>query len=107
MGRLTLLRPRIVPAPMVRAALPEKVADSFYNSPEWKELRAACFRRDRFTCVAPGCSRAACVADHIVPRKLGGPDALGNLRSLCRPHDNQVKELPDGTRRNGGKLDPL
>jgi 5-methylcytosine-specific restriction endonuclease McrA len=44
------------------------------------------------------------VADHIIRRRDGGADALGNLRSLCRAHDNSVKEAADGRRRGGGRL---
>jgi len=81
------------------AKAPPKEADPFYLSPEWKALRMACLTRDRFRCTAPGCDRPAIVADHIVSRKAGGRDELGNLRSLCRTHDNRWREGPDGVRR--------
>ena len=73
--------------------------EPFYASPEWKALRMACLTRDRFRCTAPGCDRPAIVADHIVSRKAGGADALDNLRSLCRTHDNRWKEDAAGLRR--------
>jgi hypothetical protein len=45
------------------------------------------------------------VVDHIVSRpfsfSMTTADRLDNLRSLCRDHDNQVKELA-GARRRGG-----
>ncbi len=79
-----------------------KRADSFYFTKEWKELRRACLERDGFRCVTPGCGRPASVADHIVSRRAGGPDRLGNLRSLCPICDNRIREGRNGRRRNGG-----
>lgn len=79
------------------------MSDPFYRSAEWRRLRAECLRRDGYRCAVPGCQEPAVVADHIVSRRSGGVDALGNLRSLCRRHDNQVKERPDGKRPHGGK----
>ena len=49
-------------------------------------------------------SSRAVVVDHIVSPRNGGEDALSNLRSLCRLHDNRVKENALGDRRSGGKL---
>ena len=55
---------------------------------------------DGHRCVVVGCGNAAVVVDHIVARAAGGADALHNLRSLCRLHDNQARERADGTRKN-------
>jgi 5-methylcytosine-specific restriction endonuclease McrA len=77
----------------------KKVADPYYSAPSWRELRASCLARDNHTCVVEGCGQRAIVADHIVSRRAGGADALHNLRSLCRLHDNQARERNDGTRR--------
>jgi 5-methylcytosine-specific restriction endonuclease McrA len=68
----------------------------------WLRLRAAALARDGYRCTAPGCGERAVTVDHIVSRRRGGPDVLGNVRSLCRAHDNQVKEAADGRRRSGG-----
>lgn len=83
---------------------PPKAADAFYFSAEWKALRAACFKRDGHRCVM--CGEPAVVADHVIGRRKwlaeglpGSPDTLGNLRSLCRTHDNRFKEGADGERR--------
>lgn len=81
-----------------------KRVDPYYLSPEWRSLRGSALRRDGGRCVVPGCGKAAVVVDHIVSRRAGGPDTLANLRSLCRDHDQQVKEAADGRRRNGGRL---
>lgn len=76
------------------------MTDPFYLSPFWRRLRAAALRRDGNRCIV--CGARAVVVDHVVSRRRGGPDALNNLRSLCRAHDQQVKERPDGWRKNGG-----
>lgn len=79
-------------------------ANGYYQSPQWRRLRAARLKIDRRTCVVPGCGKTAVVVDHIIRRKDGGADTIANTRSLCREHDNQVKERPNGRRANAGKL---
>ena len=74
----------------------------YYRTPDWLKLRAAALKRDAYRCVVPGCGQRARVVDHVVSRNAGGADALPNLRSLCRYHDNALKERPDGTRRRNG-----
>lgn len=79
--------------------------DPFYSSPTWRALRTARLRMDRGYCVVPGCGARATIVDHITPRYLGGGDALSNLRSLCKVHDNQIKERPGRSERgNDGQL---
>jgi 5-methylcytosine-specific restriction protein A len=78
--------------------------DSFYASPFWRALRKQALERDRYQCSAPGCTRKATIVDHIVSRRLGGADALSNLRSLCVACDNRIKEDANGVRRRGGSL---
>jgi 5-methylcytosine-specific restriction endonuclease McrA len=75
---------------------------SYYRTPEWRRLRQAALDRDLHTCTVPGCGDRAVVVDHIVSRTRGGADVLENLRSLCREHDNQIKEDAAGVRRRGG-----
>ncbi len=81
-----------------------KRADPYYKTRAWQLLRKAALRRDLYTCVVPGCEQPACVVDHILSRRAGGADRLDNLRSLCRDHDNAVKEKRTGERANAGKL---
>lgn len=83
------------------AAVPPRVADGFYQSPEWKVLRQRCLERARYQCelALPGCDGHAVIADHIVSRKAGGADDLANLRAVCRSCDNRVKEDHTGRRR--------
>src|SRR5690349_16605910 len=78
--------------------------DPYYRTPEWRTLRAAALERDRHTCTVAGCRARATHVDHIVSRRDGGPDVLSNLRSLCKPHDQQVMQGPSGKRRSGGRL---
>jgi len=83
------------------------MTDPFYKSDLWKQLRAAVIRRSRGICEVAGCGARGVVVDHIVARRAGGADAIGNLRHLCRRHDNEIKERPDGTRPNGGSFKPI
>lgn len=68
--------------------IPKKVADPFYNSPEWRKVRAYILERDGYRCTIPGCRSTGRVwVDHIVEIKDGGErlDPL-NLRTVCHPH---------------------
>jgi 5-methylcytosine-specific restriction endonuclease McrA len=82
----------------------------YYYTAHWRALRAACLARDRYQCAVAGCPERAVVADHIRARPSGlvAPcvlDNLDNLRSLCRRHDSQVKEIRSGgARRRDGEL---
>lgn len=78
--------------------------DPFYRSIKWWRLRAVRLRMDDYRCVVPACGATATRVDHIVSRRMGGSDALDNLRSLCTTHDNQIKEDANGIRRTDGKL---
>lgn len=77
--------------------------DPYYDTAEWRALRAAVRERCGGICEVPGCYGRMAVADHIVARKAGGADALSNLRGLCKLHDNQVMQR-DGHRKRGGKF---
>jgi 5-methylcytosine-specific restriction enzyme A len=81
----------------------------FYQSEEWRSLRIQALRRDGYRCTVPGCeSTSHLTVDHIVTRPnshtITPADTLGNLRTLCRIHDCQIKELPSGKRRRDGTL---
>src|SRR3954471_20014889 len=98
---LRMLRPKVSTLNTSVARLPPKEADPFYSTPEWRATRQRVFRRDGYCCVIPGCGRRAVVCDHVVTRRDGGTDDDGNLRSLCRDHDNLFKEDHLGSRRGG------
>jgi 5-methylcytosine-specific restriction endonuclease McrA len=91
-------RPKQFKPPQWRPPAP-KVADPFYSSKPWRDLRAKRLALDRYVCAVEGCKQRAIVADHIVARAQGGADSIANLRSLCRLHDNQARERSDGSRR--------
>lgn len=55
-------------------------------------------------CVVKGCGRSAVVVDHVDRNKPKLACTINDLRSLCRPHDNMVKENAKGERRSGGTL---
>lgn len=79
----------------------------YYASPHWQALRRQALARDSGRCVTPSCCAPAVIVDHIQtrPAHAKGPtklDVLGNLRSLCRACDNQVKERRGGRRANRG-----
>jgi 5-methylcytosine-specific restriction protein A len=78
-----------------------------YQTKRWRWLRAERLLLDAFTCTVPGCGAPAVVVDHIVSPRNGGADTLENTRSLCRHHDNQIKENAAGKRRRGGTLTAL
>ena len=83
---LPTLQPRIGVASLRTAALPPKVADPFYSSPEWIALRDRVRREAGGRCQAPGCERVErrMFVDHIVELKDGGaPLDRGNLQLLC------------------------
>ncbi|MFZ0458229.1 MAG: HNH endonuclease signature motif containing protein [Rhodoplanes sp.] len=80
------------------------MTNPYYRTPEWRVLRATRLRLDGYRCAVPGCPVRASVVDHIVARRRGGGDVLGNLRSLCDAHDRMLKERPDGRRANGGLI---
>jgi 5-methylcytosine-specific restriction endonuclease McrA len=71
----------------------------YYFSKEWKELSRQAMERDGYMCTVPGCGKRAKVPDHIVPRRWGGADTLGNIRCLCDDHDRKFKERPNGSRK--------
>lgn len=66
----------------------EKVADPFYQSPEWRAVRDYVLKRDDNRCTIPGCRHVGRVwVDHIVEIQDGG-DRLdpSNCQTLCQPH---------------------
>lgn len=103
---LRTLRPQLGTPDRSVAKLPPKAADPFYKTTNWAKLRQAVFDRDGPMCAVPTCKCRAVVVDHIVSRRNGGTDDVGNLRGLCAAHDARVKEDATGARRNGGRFEP-
>jgi len=57
------------------------IVDPFYDSPEWRQLRKKVLDRDGHECQY--CGAKATQADHVIPRKKGGADAMKNLVAAC------------------------
>ena len=55
--------------------------DPYYDTPEWRDLRMRVCQRDKHLCQY--CGDRGFQADHIVPRKRGGPDTMKNLVCCC------------------------
>ena len=55
--------------------------DPYYRSEAWRKLRGQVLMRDGCSCRY--CGAEARMADHVVPRKRGGADALDNLVACC------------------------
>lgn len=78
----------------------DPVATQYYHSRGWKQLSQECKRRAQGLCQlcrAQGIYRAGSEADHIVPRRKGGQDALDNLQWLCR-ECHGAKSTAEGSR---------
>lgn len=63
----------------------------FYRSKQWKELSAACLKRDGNRCTykvqGVRCEQTSRLqAHHIIPRSKNGADALFNLTTRCECH---------------------
>ena len=89
---LPTLRPRIGLANLRTAALPPKIAEPFYSSPEWIALRNRVRREAGGRCQAEGCGRAErrMFVDHIVELKDGGaPLERSNVWLLCGAHHSK------------------
>jgi 5-methylcytosine-specific restriction endonuclease McrA len=61
--------------------------DPFYYSPQWKALHDAVLARDHGICRY--CGEKGVQADHVIPRRKGGPDTLNNLVCCC-PRCNKL-----------------
>lgn len=89
MARLKTIGSRVASvAP--RASPPQKVADPFYLSTEWREFARAVKTARGFVCENPDCRRdcrhapRGLIADHVVERKDGGADFdVMNVMLLC------------------------
>ena len=59
------------------------------------------------TCQVKGCTTAAKIAHHIVPKTEGGTDDLSNLMAVCQRHHNALTAAESGPRlRRAGRVDP-
>ncbi|WIG60449.1 MAG: HNH endonuclease family protein [Ktedonobacterales bacterium] len=63
----------------------------------WRELRAAVFARDNYTCQYCGAHGVSLQCDHVMPVSRGGSNELTNLVTACKPcnlskHDKTPEE---------------
>ncbi len=76
-------------------------------------IRRVVWARDGGRCAYIGMTGIRCVSrrflemDHVKPRTLGGGDTIGNLRLLCRPHNDSERRRVVGERRYAGTTWPL
>lgn len=70
-----------------------KNPDKFYQSKEWKLIRAAFIKAGNDKCAI--CRAPVYAIDHKVRRKSGGTDNFQNLQPLCRKH-HQRKSAIEG-----------
>lgn len=85
MGKLTALKPRLGGL-VGKVRVAPKVAEGFYQSPEWRSLVARIKRERGAWCERCGSSERV-IADHIVERKDGGADLdPANIELLCAKH---------------------
>lgn len=102
MGKLRAAAPRV--ATMVpRVGMAPKVAESFYQSKEWRDLVRSIRRERGYRCQRPGCrSTERIIADHIVERKDGGaPLDRRNIELLCFTHHQQKTAAARRSRAGG------
>lgn len=64
---------------------------AYYRSEAWRKLRNAVLMRDG--CACRYCGAEARMADHVVPRRRGGADALDNLVACCAPCNKAAGNL--------------
>lgn len=99
MGKLKAMPPRVGGLPPRVAAMP-KLADRFYQSPEWAEARRR--QPDRWCAVCGTTKRL--ILDHKVERKDGGADLdPANLEWLCQPCHNRKTAAARARRARGGR----
>jgi 5-methylcytosine-specific restriction protein A len=88
---------------------PEKKADSFYSSPEWRELMKQIFKERGRRCEDPQCKTPRNVwgklyGDHIVELKDGGaPLDKANIMIRCAPCHG-IKTLEERRKRGQSSL---
>lgn len=108
MGRLTIRKPRVPLGDHRRVRPAEKVADPFYQSPEWEAARLKALQRAKFRCEATVENGQRCpkrtpgeriFVDHRVERRDGGADLdQENLWCLCS-HHHASKTIAERTKR--------
>ena len=63
--------------------------DATYADPSYRAYRRRVLAA-KPPCSYPGCATTADTLDHIIPVSLGGGNARGNLRPMCRRHNEDL-----------------
>ena len=98
---LRCAKPMLRPRAALAARVPEKRAEPFYSTPEFRKWRAIVIGRAGGMCQWPGCGTTdgRMYADHIVERKDGGADLdPANGQCLCAGH-HSVKTVGERKKR--------
>lgn len=89
MSRLKTISSRVASV-AARIAPPQKVADPFYLSTEWREFARGVKQARGYVCENPDCKRdcshapRGLIADHVEERSDGGADFdIANVMLLC------------------------
>jgi uncharacterized protein YjhX (UPF0386 family) len=64
------------------------------NNVEWNILKHRCYERDGWRCLICGKhihKKGEIQAHHLVPKRIGGPDELFNLTTLCQSDHIKVE----------------
>lgn len=70
--------------------------DPFYNTAEWRNLRAR-YLAAHPVCEVPGCGEKSSHVDHRLPIKAGGAKTdRRNLQALCHSHHSSKTAQGDG-----------
>lgn len=72
--------------PAQRARMVRRHTGGARDTYAWRKLSQACISRDGYACQECGATReqgARLHAHHVVSRRIGGPDALENLITVC------------------------
>lgn len=97
---LKSFKPRVGSMP-ARIAAPPKIAESFYQSREWRALAAEIKRERGCKCERCG-SKDRVIADHIIERKDGGADLdPANVELLCHAHHAEKTAAARAARASG------
>jgi len=57
--------------------------DFRFRSPAWEKLRKEAYKRDNYMCQICGVNNIKLHAHHILPYRVGGPDTIENIITLC------------------------
>lgn len=78
-------KPKMAKRPRART----RASSAFYQTPEWRRLRAQARKIYKECAICPSTKRLT--MHHIIPRDEGGPDTIENLMPLCGKHHSQYE----------------